>query len=238
MSVEATRYVIEQRGIPLATRAVLLVIADMVNRRGDAYPSITTIAEKCEITDRMVRKHLALASQLGVIDVHRSEGKRSVYTFPTPEQYDRGNNMTGVNNSSVTPEQYDTPHPYKNRKLTVNNVEQREPEEKKDFPEWFKTLLRITTKRGEEPVTEKLYEPLCEWIENKGHTIPNLENTALYIESAWTGQLKKRTNVRATFMNLVNREATNGFNARRVRETHSEENNIATRPQYAPSPLL
>jgi hypothetical protein len=237
MSIAATKWVWEQKGIPLPTRAVLLAVADMINRKGEAWPSVSTIADRCEISERMVQRHLSNASELGVLTINRAAGKRSTYSIPTPDIYDTPTNSSPLTNSSLTPEQYDTPPLYKNRNGTVNKVEQREPEEKKEFPDWFKTLLRITTKRGEEPVTEKLYEPILEWSESKGHSESNLENTALYIESAWTGQLKKRTNVRATFMNLVNREASNGFNAKRMGQPNTE-NSYSAREQHAPSPLL
>jgi hypothetical protein len=215
------------------------VIADMVNRKGDAWPTVLTVADRCEISDRMVRKHLSLASKLGVIQVERESGKRSSYSFPTPEQYDRGNNMTGVKNSSDTPEQYDTPPLYKNRKGTVSINKRARETEKKSIPEWAKIINDVAGFCGGESLTNQHIQNIEE-----RHTHIDLKTEALGFEDHHITKHRQKpyktfatySRFSTTWLGNTTKGFRNVFNGNGVPQTDTD--NAATRPVGAPSPLL
>lgn len=177
MSIKATQWVWEQRDVPLATRAVLLAIADMINRSGEAWPSLSLISSKCEISQRMVQKHLAVAQQLGLINVTRSTGKKSVYSLPTPELYDGVNNMTPLNNMTHTPEQYDRGHPF-NRNEPLVNKTRREGTEKNKILQWVEIVNQAAVFCGGQPLTKQHIEIIIE-----KYSKLDLQDQALAFES-------------------------------------------------------
>jgi len=122
----------------------------MINRTGEAWPSLNTIADRCEITERMVQKHLAVAEKLGLITIKRTVGKKSVYSLPTPEQYDTPSNSSPLNNSSPPPRTIRQGSTLLNRNGTVINKKTREAKEKK---EWVEVVKQAAIFCGGQPLT-------------------------------------------------------------------------------------
>jgi DNA-binding transcriptional regulator YhcF (GntR family) len=72
MSLTAMVWALKQKVGNPAAKLVLLKIADNANDRGLAWPSISTIAEICEIDKTTVRRHLKRLEELNLVGViHR-----------------------------------------------------------------------------------------------------------------------------------------------------------------------
>jgi hypothetical protein len=230
MSIAATKWVIERRNIPISTRGVLLVIADMVNRKGEAWPTLATIADRCELSERMVQKHLVKASQLGAIIVKRDIGKRSTYLFPTPETYDGANYMTPPSHTSPTPELYDGGIPYKeNRNGTVSST--TTGEENKELVlkilESLKALGIKPTKRMSGFITkfaDKHNDLPLDWIDKAQKEINDRD-----IEQPWPYMKKMLTNWHKQG------SPQNGLNGKRISQVVPEVEYV---PGLTPSRLL
>ena len=239
VSVEATRWVIEQRGIPLATRAVLLVIADMVNRKGDAWPSITTVSDKCEITTRSAQRHIKTAVELGVVNVEYRAGKTSLFSFSTPDKSVTPTNITPLTNTSPTPDKSVTPPLYKNRKGTVSINKRAREKEKKSIPEWAEIINDVAGLCGGEPLTNQHIQN----IEDR-HPHIDLKTEALGFEDHHITKHRQKpyktfatySRFSTTWLSNTTKGFRNGFNGNGVSQTHTD--NAATRPAHAPSPLL
>ena len=105
--------------VPAPERFTLLALADRADEEGVCWPSVPTLARKCATGERTIQRHLATLQSLGVIEVERRLGHRSLYridldalraaaqecstTPPHPRQSD-----TPVN---LTPRQIDTRTP-------------------------------------------------------------------------------------------------------------------------------
>jgi hypothetical protein len=222
LSIAATKWVIEKRGIPLPTRAVLIVIADMVNRSGEAWPSLNTIADKCEIKKRMVINHLAKAVSLGVITVNKTPGKGSTYSFPT---------------GAI---KYTTPlYTDSNRNGTVNNNNKHEDEEKKEIPDWAEIVNQTAEFCGGQPLTQQHIGN----IEERAKSL-DLKHEALAFEDHHiTSHRKSKYKSFATYSRfsstwLTNslERPTNGFNSKRTKQTAPDPRDIV--PGLTPSGLL
>lgn len=240
VSVEATRWVIEQRGIPLPTRAVLLVIADMVNRKGDAWPTVSTIADKCEIKRRMVLYHLSKAVELGVINVQKHIGKGSTYSFPTGAINYTTQDIAQVQDSAPSGAKNCTPPLYKNRNGTVNITKRAKEKENKSIPEWAEIINEVAGLCGGEPLTNQHIQNIEE-----RHPHIDLKTEALSFEDHHiTKHRQKPYKTFATYSRFSNtwlanttKGFSNGFNAKRMGKPNTE-NSYSARDQHAPSPLL
>ena len=232
MSLKATQWVWEQEGIPLTTRAVLLSIADMVNREGEAWPSLNTIAKKCEVTRRMVRIHVSKAVELGVVIRQQNAGKSSTYTFARvgnilPRKDITGRKHTSYPVGNILP----TPTLSSNRNGTVTTT-QREVEEKIFVVKALESLEGLgvkVTKRMSGFVTkfsESYPDMPVEWIETAAKQIEerDIEKPWLYMKA----MLKQWNKIGGP-------QNANGFNGNRVPKTSADADFI---PGVTPSPLL
>jgi hypothetical protein len=60
MSIEATRWALKVRGLSLAEKAILFVLADAHNgKTGKCFPSLSALSDAADCTVRIARKHLA-----------------------------------------------------------------------------------------------------------------------------------------------------------------------------------
>ena len=240
MSIAATKWVWEQKGIPLPTRAVLLAVADMINRKGEAWPSVSTIADRCEISERMVQRHLSNASELGVLTINRAAGKRSTYSIPTPDIYDTPTDSSPLTNSSPTPEQYVTPPLYKNRNRTVNITKRAKEKENKSIPEWAEIINEVAGLCGGEPLTNQHIQNIEE-----RHPHIDLKTEALSFEDHHITKHRQKpyktfatySRFSTTWLANTTKGFSNGFNAKRMGKPNTE-NSYSAREQHAPSPLL
>ena len=68
---------------------MLLAIADFADDNGNAYPAVTTLAEKCRMTQRNANLILANLKKSGELIVKQNEGPRGTNRYlvrlPTPE---------------------------------------------------------------------------------------------------------------------------------------------------------
>ncbi|MYH37353.1 MAG: helix-turn-helix domain-containing protein [Rhodospirillaceae bacterium] len=91
------------RKLPSGLRSVLLALAGFADQHGrNAYPSVARLAEITRLSERQVRRHLAEARRLGLIEMIRAGGgdrrQTTVYAFNlealadcrTPDIHDRG----------------------------------------------------------------------------------------------------------------------------------------------------
>lgn len=182
MSIAATKWVFEQQGIPISTRGVLLVIADMVNRKGEAWPSLTTVAKRCELSHRMVQRHIATALKLGLIKVTHDTGKSSTYSFPT---HDTGVVTTDMSPTTLVSYSHDTDDvtpPYRNRKGTVNTTSRGGNKKNK----WIEVVKQVAEFCGGQPLTKQHIETIQE---KYGHL--DLLDQALAFESFHTEKHNK-----------------------------------------------
>lgn len=94
MSVEAISWAwktaTEARGTDLL---VLLALADYADDDHRAWPKIATLAEKCRVSEKTVRRSIRSLEDLGLVEVvrHQEESKSSDYLLALPSgQIDRG----------------------------------------------------------------------------------------------------------------------------------------------------
>lgn len=60
---------------------MLLAIADFADDDGNAYPSVTTLAEKCRMKARNAQVILAALRQSGELEVRENEGPRGTNLY-------------------------------------------------------------------------------------------------------------------------------------------------------------
>ena len=144
MSLKASSWAWEQ-SIPGTQKLVLLALADYAGRdNASAWPSVTTLAERCSIAERTVGRSLTALQESGLIEIEARPNKTNVYklaglgcqsdgTIPSESRY-RTDNVTPRQND--TPRQSDgtipsqcpagtvtlTPEPVLNRKEPVYNI--------------------------------------------------------------------------------------------------------------------
>lgn len=177
MSLKAIEWVLAQKNVPLPTRAVLLVIAYKINRNGDAWPSLKTIAAECEIKERMVMYHLSKATEMGLINIRKERKKGSVYSFPAGAINCTVQNIAGLQDIAGEGAKYCRSHPYINRKEKVKSNSNREAEEKNQIPEWAEIVNQTAEFCGGQPLTDQHISA----IEKKGESL-DLKDQALAFE--------------------------------------------------------
>jgi Helix-turn-helix domain len=67
--------------LPAGQKIVLLALADNCNDQGICYPSISTIAEKCSISERSVFNHIDSFKRLNIITCESRTGRSTIYTL-------------------------------------------------------------------------------------------------------------------------------------------------------------
>ena len=67
-------------------KLVLLALADNANDQGVCWPSIATLAKKCDLTEQGVLNRIDLLEKAGQISIKKTPGKSNTYTInpPTP----------------------------------------------------------------------------------------------------------------------------------------------------------
>lgn len=112
--------------LPTTKKIVLLALCDNANDQGECYPSISTIAEKCSLTERAVFSAINFLEKEGIIRKENRNGRSTIYHINpcisfTPER------RSPLNNIHHTPEQYSPPplnvvHPTPERRspITIN----------------------------------------------------------------------------------------------------------------------
>jgi helix-turn-helix protein len=88
MSIRIMNHVWDTDCANCTRKLVMLALADNANDEGVCWPSITTIALKCSMSDRAVTKHVRELETDGLLSVERIAGSASKYylTFATPER--------------------------------------------------------------------------------------------------------------------------------------------------------
>lgn len=111
MSNRAMTWAIDCGGIPLATKAILMLLADCHNgASGKCCPSEEWIAEKADIKDRTVRMHLKILEDAKLVKRMYKHGGRGVgrtfdgyelkFNLDKPlEQASNGNDLPGQDNA-------------------------------------------------------------------------------------------------------------------------------------------
>jgi len=151
LSIAATNQVWEQDGISPSVRYVLLAIADMINRTGEAWPLTAHIAAKTRISERTVQRHITQAINAGAVIVVKNPGKRSIYRFPTPDTSVAPTKLSPPTPVSQTPDTSVGTPPLKNRNESFNNAIREEPEKK----EWVEVVDQAAQFCGGQPLTEQ-----------------------------------------------------------------------------------
>lgn len=62
-------------------KIVLLALADNANDEGTCYPSLSTLARKCSMTARSVRRNLRDLEAAGLVRSEDRDGRSTVYTL-------------------------------------------------------------------------------------------------------------------------------------------------------------
>lgn len=61
--------------LPMTEKMVLLCLADFANDRGECWPSIDTIADKCSCSDRTVQKAIKSLREMGILIIQDKPGR-------------------------------------------------------------------------------------------------------------------------------------------------------------------
>lgn len=78
MSVQASSWVIEHSKSKGSARLVLLMIANHAHADGtNAFPSVTTLAKECLMSDRQITRIIQALEASGELQIDRSAGRRS-----------------------------------------------------------------------------------------------------------------------------------------------------------------
>lgn len=149
MSIKLITKAFEVAGIDPATKLVLICLADAANDNGDiAWPSVKTIAAKCNVSDRTVHRHLGILRELDLIRVVEARPGRATKYLVTPDTCDTPEDLSPPKPMSDT---YDTGGRH-NRKepLVINSRGNR-------FEEFWDAFA---DKRGRKPAFKA-------WCKNK-----------------------------------------------------------------------
>jgi DNA-binding transcriptional ArsR family regulator len=104
-----------------AAKSVLVALADRARPDGVAWPSITDIARRTELSERAVQKHLAGLAELRLITIERRSGRTNVFRLhlaeggaasaprPPHDMHPRGE--PAAPKPSLNPQEEPTPHP-------------------------------------------------------------------------------------------------------------------------------
>lgn len=94
--------------LPTTKKIVLLALCDNANDQGECYPSISTIAEKCSLTERAVFLAIKFLEKEGILRRENRHGRSTIYHINpcisfTPEQ------CSPLNDIHHTPERRSPP---------------------------------------------------------------------------------------------------------------------------------
>src|SRR5260370_42556175 len=77
MSIEATNAVWKwSRQKKSGALVVLLAIADYINTEGNAWPAVSTLAQKVRMSKRNVQRWLRELVNAGELEIHKNQGRR------------------------------------------------------------------------------------------------------------------------------------------------------------------
>ena len=94
MAIEIIAQVLEYSQSRLASRLVLLAIANYADENGNAYPSIATIAKKAMIGERQVRRCLRQLELLGELSVEKEASQYGTNLYGI-KNFRRDDNLSG-----------------------------------------------------------------------------------------------------------------------------------------------
>lgn len=77
-----------------------LAIADFANDHGAAFPSVSTLAKKCRISERSVQYAVRSLEELGELVIEANTGPNGVNTYRIQVQILQGANSAGVQNTT------------------------------------------------------------------------------------------------------------------------------------------
>lgn len=83
-----------------STLLCALAIADFANDRGEAFPSVNTLAEKCRISERSVQYAVAKLVELGELEIEPNAGRSGTNLYRIRVQILQGANFAGVQNTT------------------------------------------------------------------------------------------------------------------------------------------
>jgi len=166
--------------LPSGQKMVLLALCDNANDQGECYPSISTIAEKCSMSERSVFYHISTLENLGILCKKTRNGRSTIYHL------DHCKFCTTANSAPLQPLQ-DTPAksappplqplhhpPAKSAPITINepSIEpslnhkaksKANPITEKDLPSWLSksdwddfVQFRISLKKKMSDFAERL----------------------------------------------------------------------------------
>ena len=80
MSTDAISWAKKQRTSSISVKCVLLVLADYADKNGHSYPSVGTLAQECDCTERTVIRNIQALEGLGLLlvtDRYTSKGRQT-----------------------------------------------------------------------------------------------------------------------------------------------------------------
>lgn len=104
MSHEATNWAIKQRGLKPAAKVVLWHLCDRYHPDHGCFPSQTTLADDCEMSERSIRDQLLNLEQRGLIQRVKRHGRGGSYTsngykFAFEDDFTSGENSPTANSA-------------------------------------------------------------------------------------------------------------------------------------------
>lgn len=176
MSTKAVAWALEQEGLEMATKLILVCLADVHNgHTGQCNPSIPTLAKQAGCSRRTVERHLSKLRQLGLITseavIGRAGQTSNVYTLrhidaPPPSP------VTHTPPSQVShPRTSIKPEPYICSKFDEFWEQYPKKKSKKKARELFAKLDEAT----KDKVIKDVVERSChdrDWLKDDGRYIP------------------------------------------------------------------
>ena len=99
MSHDATNWAIKQKGLKPATKIVLWQLADRHHPDNGCFPSIATLAEDCEMSERSVHTHIKELERLGLIEIDKETRKSACGKFRSNNYILRVNSAPSANSA-------------------------------------------------------------------------------------------------------------------------------------------
>lgn len=104
MSIEALNLAWKTRCPSHAAKLLLVCIADYTDDKGYAWPAITTLARRCDMSPSTVMRNQKLLIESGLLSVERKNGRSNRYRilFKNKCQNDTSSKMTPVSDCNLT----------------------------------------------------------------------------------------------------------------------------------------
>jgi hypothetical protein len=129
MGHKAVRWVLEHSEARGSARLVLLVLAEHANGDSPAWPSVATIAQEANITERGVQLALHELERLGEVKVDPGGGRKRCNGYHLPKTPNSVRPSTSETPNSVRPSEVETPKSVPETPKSVRrNPEQISPE--------------------------------------------------------------------------------------------------------------